>query len=182
MVTQHCVESTPWSRTKCPHSPKRMALDVAQKNQHIAHRSIHWLRVYPLDVWKQTLALVDLFYIHWFSLNGHPPFGVFFTPSSKPFFIGTFSEEHPSFESSYLLIDCPKLWHLPSQCHRLRDFQKVVMIENPINVEEVSNFKMLKKCNCGRYSILYYYYYSPFQRCSSDWGCHWCNWSCKVLR
>ena len=34
MVTQHWVESSLWSRTKWSHSPKRRALDAAQKNQH----------------------------------------------------------------------------------------------------------------------------------------------------
>ena len=33
IVTQQWVESTTWSRTRCPHSLKRMALDAAQKNQ-----------------------------------------------------------------------------------------------------------------------------------------------------
>ena len=43
MGTQHWVEPTPWSQTKCPHSPKRMALDAAQKNQHVIQVCINFL-------------------------------------------------------------------------------------------------------------------------------------------
>ena len=34
MVTQHWAESSLWSWTRWSHSPKRRALDAAQKNQH----------------------------------------------------------------------------------------------------------------------------------------------------
>ena len=34
MVTQHWVESSPWSQTKWFHSPRRRDLNAAQKNQH----------------------------------------------------------------------------------------------------------------------------------------------------
>ena len=54
MVTQHWVEPMPWSQTRCPHSPKKMALDAAQKNQHI---SCSWTRYHHSTEWSLNSRL-----------------------------------------------------------------------------------------------------------------------------
>jgi len=70
-----CIDELAWRLRVwllCGHSLHNM-LEVVPTWWSITCRSICWLSVWPLDVWKQPLALIGLFHIHLFSLMSTQP-------------------------------------------------------------------------------------------------------------